>query len=51
MPEDHSLSDLQMAVMRVLWEQDAATAAQVHAVIGPERGLAPTTVAVWEPPR
>jgi predicted transcriptional regulator len=42
---DHRLSDLQHAVMRVLWEKDEATVADVHAALFPERGLAPTTIA------
>jgi len=39
------LSDLQLAVMRVLWDQSEATVAEVHAALESERGLAPTTVA------
>lgn len=42
---DHRLSDLQYAVMSVLWEKTEATVADVHAALYPERGLAPTTVA------
>ena len=42
---DHRLSDLQHAVMRVLWDREEATVAEVHTVLHPERGLAPTTVA------
>jgi BlaI family transcriptional regulator, penicillinase repressor len=40
-----SLSDLQMAVMRVLWRQGQTTVAQVHEALRDERGLAMTTVA------
>lgn len=45
MQEEPNLSDLQMAVMRVLWDRGEASATEVHAAISPERGLAPTTVA------
>lgn len=39
------LTDLQLAVMRVLWEQGRATAAEVTEALRPSRGLAQTTVA------
>jgi BlaI family transcriptional regulator, penicillinase repressor len=39
------LSELQLAVMRVLWRQRRASVAEVHAALEPERGLALTTVA------
>ena len=39
------LSDLQMAVMRVLWTRGEATVAEVHEALADARGLAPTTVA------
>ncbi len=39
------LTNLQMAVMNVLWQQGEATVAQVHASLQQEHGLAPTTVA------
>lgn len=38
------LSDLQLAVMDVLWQHGEATVAQVHASLQEERNLAPTTV-------
>jgi predicted transcriptional regulator len=41
----HTLGDLQHAIMRVLWERGEATASEVHAVLQPQRGLAPTTIA------
>jgi BlaI family penicillinase repressor len=44
-PEDKNLSDLQMAVMRVLWDRGEASASEVHSELEPERGLAPTTIA------
>jgi BlaI family penicillinase repressor len=45
MTQDHTLSDLQMAVMRVLWGRGEATVSEVHTSLQPERSLAPTTVA------
>jgi predicted transcriptional regulator len=39
------LTDLQMAVMNVLWQQGEATVAQVHASLQEKRQLASTTVA------
>ena len=39
------LTDLQLAVMRVLWGRGAATAAEVTDELRPSRGLAQTTVA------
>src|SRR5436305_15282172 len=38
------LSDLQLAIMRVLWERDEATVAEVQEILRPERRLALTTV-------
>ena len=45
MPQTHTLGDLQLAIMRVLWGRREASAADVHAALEPERGLAPTTIA------
>jgi predicted transcriptional regulator len=39
------LSDLQLAVMRVLWTRGEATVSDVHASLHADRGLAPTTIA------
>jgi len=39
------LGDLQLAIMRVLWERGEATVATVHADLMEERGLALTTIA------
>ena len=44
MPEPIQLSDLQLEVLRVLWDRGEATAAQVHAALQTSRDLAPTTV-------
>lgn len=41
----YRLGDLQLAIMRVLWEHREATVAEVHAALHPERGLALTTIA------
>ena len=41
----HTLGDLQHAIMRVLWQHERATVAEVHAALAAERGLAPTTIA------
>ena len=45
MPDVRQLTDLQLAIMRVLWERGEATAADVHEALRRARGLAPTTVA------
>ena len=41
----HQLGELQLAIMRVIWERGEATASDVHAALAAERGLAPTTIA------
>jgi BlaI family transcriptional regulator, penicillinase repressor len=45
MSEVHPLTDLQLAVMRVLWQRDEATVVEIWEALRPERGLAQTTVA------
>ena len=45
MSEPLDLTELQLAVMRVLWVRGEATVAEVHGAIEPDRGLALTTVA------
>ena len=42
---DIALSELQIAVMRVLWERAEASVANIAAVLADERGLKYTTVA------
>jgi predicted transcriptional regulator len=42
---DLELTELQLAVMRVLWDRTEAPVAEVHAALAPERALALTTVA------
>jgi BlaI family transcriptional regulator, penicillinase repressor len=41
----HHLGDLQLAIMRVLWNHGESTVADVHETLEPERGLALTTIA------
>ena len=41
----HTLGDLQLAIMRVLWQREEAAVAEVHEALAAERGLAPTTIA------
>ena len=43
-PSRTSLGELQLAIMRVLWECGEATTAEVHGELA-ERRLAPTTIA------
>lgn len=45
MPTTHTLGDLQLAIMRVLWSRREAATTDVHAALEAERGLAPTTIA------
>jgi BlaI family penicillinase repressor len=45
MKQVKQLSDLQIDIMRPLWERGEMTAAQVHEAVQPVRGLAATTVA------
>ncbi len=40
-----SLGELQLAIMRVLWDRGEASASEVHQALFEERGLAPTTIA------
>lgn len=45
MDTSHHLGDLQLAIMRILWNRGEATVAEVHEALEPERGLALTTIA------
>src|SRR5687768_8763044 len=45
MTEPHQLTELQIAIMRILWERKEATVAEIHGALLDARGLAPTTVA------
>ncbi|HLQ36426.1 MAG TPA: BlaI/MecI/CopY family transcriptional regulator [Planctomycetota bacterium] len=45
MSRTHKLGDLQLAILRVLWQRGEAAVADVHAELQPDRGLALTTIA------
>lgn len=45
MSETHQLTELQVAIMRLLWERGQATVAEICDALKAERGLALTTVA------
>ncbi len=45
MPETHQLTDLQIAIMRILWERREATVVEIAEALREERGLAQTTIA------
>ncbi|HXW97507.1 MAG TPA: BlaI/MecI/CopY family transcriptional regulator [Gemmatimonadales bacterium] len=45
MPDTYQLTELQMAIMRVLWDRGQATVAEIHEALKAERGLALTTIA------
>lgn len=45
MPDAHQLTELQIAILRLLWERGEASVADVWEALHPERGLAQTTVA------
>ena len=44
MNQKRQLGDLQLAIMRVLWERGEAAASEVHKALLEERGLAVTTI-------
>ena len=45
MPERHQLTELQLAILRVIWDKGEATVQDIWEALHPERGLAQTTVA------
>ena len=45
MAKKHRVGDLQLAILRRLWRRGEASAAEVHADLLADRGLAPTTIA------
>ena len=45
MPERHELTELQLAILRLLWERGEATVAELWEALYEQRGLAQTTVA------
>ena len=44
MSQTHQLGELQLAIMKVLWQRQEATVGEVHAALHDERGLALTTI-------
>lgn len=45
MSRSHHLGELQLAIIRILWERGEATVAQVHQALHPDGGRALTTIA------
>jgi BlaI family transcriptional regulator, penicillinase repressor len=45
MPDASQLTDLQIALLRVLWDRREATVAEIAEALRPARDLAPTTIA------
>jgi len=45
MPERHQLTELQLAILRVIWDKGEATVQDIWEALHPGRGLAQTTVA------
>lgn len=45
MPPQYQLTELQIAILRLLWERGEASAPAVWEALHPERGLAQTTIA------
>jgi len=45
MPERHQLTDLQLAILRVVWDKGEATVQDIWEALHPDRGLAQTTIA------
>src|SRR5215213_247934 len=45
MPERHDLTELQLAILRLLWERGEATVAELWEALYDERRLAQTTIA------
>ena len=45
MSERHQLTELQLAIMRVIWDKDEATVQDIWEALHGDRGLAQTTVA------
>ncbi len=45
MPDRHQLTELQLAILRVIWDRGEATVQEIWEALHAERGLAQTTVA------
>jgi len=44
MAKKHKVGDLQLAILRRIWQRGEASAAEVHGDLLADRGLAPTTI-------
>jgi predicted transcriptional regulator len=44
-PRIHRLGDLQLKIMKALWDRPDATVSQVHQTVSPDGGLAHSTIA------
>ena len=44
-PRIHRLGDLQLKIMKALWDRSEATVSQVHQTVSPDAGLAHSTIA------
>jgi len=45
MPERHQLTELQLAILRIVWDKGEATVQDIWEALHPDRGLAQTTIA------
>src|SRR5260221_12626717 len=45
MPGRHQLTELQLAILRVIWDKGEATVQDIWEALHPDRGLAQTTIA------
>ena len=45
MPERHQLTELQLAILRILWDKGEATVQDIWEALHADRGLAQTTIA------
>jgi len=45
MPDRHQLTELQLAILRIIWDRGEATVQEIWEALHAERGLAQTTVA------
>jgi BlaI family transcriptional regulator, penicillinase repressor len=45
MPDRHEITELQLAILRILWDRGEATVAELWEALHEQRGLAQTTVA------
>lgn len=45
MPDRHQLTELQLAILRIIWDKGEATVQEIWEALHAERGLAQTTIA------